>query len=97
MMKNVDVDIYVNQFISFFDKNPNDLLELIGDVLKESFYEKVREQCLKNVENGDEISLTQKQIIDIVVELKKGHSLEDDLSKIRSIVQNTKFGLIFLN
>jgi len=96
-MKNVDVDIYVNQFISFFDKNPNDLLELIGDVLKESFYEKVREQCLKNVENGDEISLTQKQIIDIVVELKKGHSLEDDLSKIRSIVQNTKFGLIFLN
>jgi hypothetical protein len=97
MMKNVDVEIYVNQLISFFDKNPNDLIDLIGDVLKESFYEKVREQCIKNSEIGDEISLTQKQIIDIVVELKRGHSLEDDLHKVKQVVQNTKFGLIFLN
>jgi hypothetical protein len=97
MMKNVDVDIYVNQLISFFDKNPNDLIDLIGDLLKESFYEKVREQCFKNIENGDEVSLTQKQIIDIVVELKRGHSLEDDFHKVKQVVQNTKFGLIFLN
>lgn len=96
-MKNVDVDIYLNQLISFFDKNPNDLIDLIGDVLKESFYEKVREQSLKNVENGDEVSLTQKQIIDIVVELKRGPSLEDDFNKVKQVVQNTKFGLIFLN
>jgi len=97
MMKNVDVDIYVNQLISFFDKNPNDLIELIGDLLKDSFYEKVREQCFKNIEDGDEVSLTQKQIINIVVELKRGHSLEDDLHKVKQVVQNTKFGLIFLN
>lgn len=96
-MKNVDVDIYVNQLISFFDKNPNDLIELIGDLLKDSFYEKVREQCFKNIEDGDEVSLTQKQIINIVVELKRGHSLEDDLHKVKQVVQNTKFGLIFLN
>ena len=97
MMKNVDVDIYLNQFIGFFDNNPNDLLELIGDILKESFYEKVKEQCFKNFENGDEVSLTQKQIIDIVVDLKRGHLLEDDLHKVSQVVQNTKFGLIFLN
>ena len=70
-MSNIDVDIYVNQLITFFDKNPNDLIDLIGDLLKESFYEKVREQCIKNSEVGDEVSLTQKQIINIVVELKK--------------------------
>ena len=96
-MNNVDIDIYVNQLITFFDKNPNDLIDLIGDLLKESFYEKVREQCVKNSEIGDEISLTQKQIIDIVVELKKVRSIDYDKTKLYSIVQETKFGSIFLN
>ena len=96
-MSNVDVDIYVNQLITFFDKNPNDLIDLIGDLLKESFYEKVREQCVKNSEIGDEVSLTQKQIIDIVVELKKVRSIDYDKTKLYSIVQETKFGSIFLN
>ena len=96
-MSNVDVDIYVNQLITFFDKNPNDLIDLIGDLLKESFYEKVREQCVKNSEIGDEVSLTQKQIIDIVVELKKVKSIDYDKTKLYSIVQETKFGSIFLN
>jgi hypothetical protein len=96
-MSNVDVDIYVNQLITFFDKNPNDLVDLIGDLLKESFYEKVREQCVKNSEIGDEVSLTQKQIIDIVVELKKVKLIEYDKTKLYSIVQETKFGSIFLN
>jgi hypothetical protein len=93
-MKNIDVDIYVSQLISFFNNNPNDLIDLIGDSLKDAFYEKIKEQCLKNVKDGDEVSLTQKQIIDIVVKLKKGKNIE---SKIHSIVQETKFGNIFLN
>ena len=93
-MKNVDVDIYVSQLISFFNNNPNDLIDLIGDSLKESFYEKIKEQCFKNVKDGDEVSLTNKQIIDIVVKLKQGKVIE---SKIHSIVQETKFGDIFLN
>jgi hypothetical protein len=93
-MKNVDVDIYVSQLISFFNNNPNDLIDLIGDSLKESFYEKIKEQCFKNIKDGDEVSLTQKQIIDIVVKLKKGEVIE---SKVHSIVQETKFGNIFLN
>ena len=93
-MKNIDVDIYVSQLISFFNNNPNDLIDLIGDSLKESFYEKIKEQCFKNIKDGDEVSLTQKQIIDIVVKLKKGEVIE---SKVHSIVQETKFGNIFLN
>ena len=62
-MKNVDVEIYINQFITFFNNNPNDLLQLIGDVLKDDFYDRVKQQSLDNIENGEDVSLTQKQII----------------------------------
>ena len=56
-MKNLDVDLYITQFRGFFDKNPNDLLSLIGDVLVEDFFKRVEEQCYKNLEKGDEVSL----------------------------------------
>lgn len=96
-MKNVDVEIYINQFITFFNNNPNDLLQLIGDVLKEDFYEKVKEQSYKNVENGEDVSLTQKQLISIVVELKQSQNQEIDEEKIESIFIQTPFGEISLN
>ena len=37
-MKNIDVEIYVSQLISFFENNPNDLMNLIGDSVKENFF-----------------------------------------------------------
>ena len=96
-MKNVDVEIYLNQLISFFEKNPNDLINLIGDSLKEEFYQKVRQQSLENIQNGDDVSLTQKQIIDIVVELKK-----DEINKGKSVIihevfEQNKAGVFCLN
>ncbi len=94
-MKNVDVEIYLNQFISFFDKNPNDLIDLIGDINKGIFYKKIEEQCYKNFENGDEVSLTQKQIIDIVISIKKVEQVDE--KKILGVFQKTKFGMISLN
>ena len=93
-MKNVDVDIYLNHFKTFFDKNPNDLTELLGDVMVEDFYKKVEEQCYKNHDNGDEITLSQKQLIDIVVKLKKG---DVKIALTNGVFQQTKFGLISLN
>ena len=33
-MKNVDAEIYLNQLIGFFEKNPNDLIDLIGKGLE---------------------------------------------------------------
>jgi len=91
---NIDVEIYIKTFINFFENNPNDLLDLIGNELKEVFYDKVKEQCYKNLENGDDIVLTQKQIIDIVVGLKKG-----DIKTLltHGVFQKTNFGLISLN
>mgnify|MGYP006270777333 CR=1 FL=1 len=96
-MKNIDVEIYINQFITFFNNNPNDLLQLIGDVLKEDFYEKVKEQSLENYNNGEDVSLTQKQIISIVVQLKQSQNQEVDIDAINSVFLKTPFGEISLN
>jgi hypothetical protein len=96
-MKNIDVEIYLNQFINFFEKNPNDLIELIGDSLKEEFFDKVEKQCYKNHENGDDISLTQKQIIDIVIDLKNETPKNVVEEKVIGVFQHTKFGMISLN
>jgi hypothetical protein len=96
-MKNVDVEIYINQFISFFNNNPNDLLQLIGDVLKDDFYDRVKQQSLDNIENGEDVSLTQKQIISIVVELKKSQNDEVDMDMIKSIIYHTQFAHFSLN
>ena len=96
-MKNVDVESYVNQLITFFDKNPNDLLNLIGDSLKDRFFEKVKVQCLKNAENGEEISLTQKQIIDIVVEMKSEEVAEGKRLIIHKVFEQNTAGVCCLN
>jgi|TARA_R110000796_G_scaffold7622_1_gene25936 hypothetical protein len=91
----VEVDMYVNQFKVFFDKNPDDLTELIGDILVSDFYNEVKTQSSLNYENGDEVSLTQKQIINIVIKLKSPNKEIED--KVYNIFQNTNFGKICLN
>ena len=48
-----------------------------------------------NYENGDEVSLTQKQIINIVIKLKSPNKEIED--KVYNIFQNTNFGKICLN
>lgn len=95
-MKNIDVDIYMTQIKGFFEKNPNSLVELIGNLNRDVFFNKVEEQCYKNVKDGDEISLTQKQLIDIVVSMNNP-TTENVKDKISGIFQVTKFGVISLN
>lgn len=96
-MKNIEVDIWLNQFISFFDKNPNELKQLIGDIDKELFFSKVKERCIKNLEEGDEVSLTQKQLIDILVSLNKTHNQEVNVKNLDKLFEKTKFGSFCLN
>jgi hypothetical protein len=105
-MSNVDVEIYVSQLINFFENNPNDLIDLIGDVQKDELYQKVRKKCEENVNKGDDIVLTKDQIIDIVIELKMPE-LENKLKpkkvkvdmiiEIDKLFKKTKYGLIGLN
>jgi hypothetical protein len=96
IMKNVDIEIYMNQFINFFENNPNDLIELIGDTLKETFYEKVRMRCIENYEKGSDISLTKDQMVLIVVEIK-GNGKQVEIIKLSKIIESTKYGDIYLN
>lgn len=97
MMKNIDVEIYINELKSFFEKNPNDLNILIGDSLKSRFFEKVKQRCLMNAENGDEISLTQKQIIDIVVEIKEEEVSQGKKLILYKVFEKNKVGIFCLN
>ena len=93
---NIDVEIYIKNFVNFFESNPNELMDLIGDTLKEVFYDKVKEQCYKNLDNGEEITLTQKQMIEIVVDIKR---VKPDINILltNGVFQKTKYGLISLN
>lgn len=98
-MKNIDCEVYVSQLITFFDKNPNDLMLLIGDLQKEDFYKKLKEQCYKNAEESDDHVITKQQMIDIIVELKIPQ-LSKELNPenvIEGVVQKTKWGEIILN
>jgi hypothetical protein len=96
-MKNVDIEIYLNQVITFFEKNPNDLMDLIGELQKDEFYLKLRQQCEKNVEEGKDITLTKEQMINIIVVLKIPDIVDKQEVVVNNIVQKTKFGEIFLN
>ena len=96
-MNILDVEIYIKQFIDFFEKNPNDLIELIGESLKEEFYSEAKEQCTKNYHNGDDVTLTHQQIIDIVVKIKKVDKKPDTEVVLNGLFENTKFGKISLN
>jgi len=70
-MSNVDIDIYISQIISFFEKNPNELFILIGDLDKDFFFKKIKEVAQENHDKGEDINLTRSQMIDIVVKMHK--------------------------
>ena len=90
---NVDVEIYMNNIIKFFKQNPKDLLNLVPQDKEEEFYIKIRKIASQNLEQGKEVGLTQKQLIEVCKELNtKTKSFEIPASFIV-----TEFGLICLN
>lgn len=95
-MGNVDVEIYMNNFIRFFEKNPEDLKSLIGNTDKQIFFEKVKTQIEKNLEIGDGLELTQKQILEICVDINQKQSKVLETKVFENFI-NTKYGKIFLN
>jgi hypothetical protein len=96
-MKNVDAEIYLNQLIGFFEKNPNDLIDLIGVLKKNTFYERVKEKVYENLDNGLELILTQQQLIDIVVGMYDETNKKVNPIEIKTPVIKTNYGIIFLN
>jgi hypothetical protein len=93
-MNKIDVEIYIKKLVDFFENNPNDLMNLIGESNKELFYNKIKEVVWKNFESGPEIELTQNQIIDIVSQISGTKVVESDA--VGSFLL-TKYGLISMN
>ena len=93
----VDVEIYVSQFKTFFQENPEDLANLIGKADPDQFFLRVYHQALQNLEEGNDIELTQKQLINIIVELNnKDIKVQDDL-EFKVPIMKTQFGDFILN
>jgi len=92
---NVDLEIYLNNFIKFFKTNPKDLLNLVPKEMEQDFYKKIRERASLNLEEGLNVVLTQKQIIEICVELNRKNKSEEILDE--RVFKSTPFGVICLN
>ena len=95
-MSKVDVNIYINNLRRFFEKNPKDLVNLIGKLDKDIFYEKVSEAAEKNLSNGKDIELTQQQFLDILLTLH-GKTTKKELSNSSYLFVKTKFSNFCLN
>ena len=90
----VDVEIYVSNLIKFFKNNPNDLITLIPEEKKDDFFSKIKEVVIENYDNGRELELTKSQLIDICVDINRKFQ---QAKAENNIVQETKFGKIYLN
>lgn len=91
----VDVQIYVSNFKRFFLENPTELAGLIGQANQDDFFNEVERVAFKNYEKGEDVELTQKQIIGIV--LKLNHMQPKDNEKVLEPIFQTSWGDIFLN
>jgi hypothetical protein len=93
----VDVEIYVSQFKTFFKENPDDFVNLIGQADPDKFFLRVYQQAMENLKKGEDIELTQKQLIKIIVELNnKNVEIEKEL-ELKVPVMRTQFGDFYLN
>lgn len=98
-MTNVDVEIYISQLKTFFTENKEQLYKLIGNADSEEFFDEVKKVSLKNHESGDDVQLTQKQLIDVILKVTKNETKTQKKKNIDVIVPYvmTKFGKIYLN
>ena len=93
-MKNLDIDIYMSNFKGFFDKNPEQLKLLIGDINPDKFFNGVRE--LVEVNSKDEekpIEPTKNQLIDLILTL---NGVGTNVEKVLPYI-NHHMGLICMN
>ena len=96
-MDNVDVQIYLSQIKTFFNENPEQLTKLIGKARPEDFFNEVRRVASENIEKGEDVQLTNNQMIQVVVDLNKD---KKDIVKTTEVVVpyiQHKFGKIYLN
>jgi hypothetical protein len=92
---NLEVGLYMNNVIKFFNENPNDLIKFVTEDKKDEFFQKIKEKALENVEKGEEVVLTQQQFIDICVVMNEQQVKE--FQYFKKIMVNTPYGQICWN
>lgn len=92
---NIDVEIYLSQLKTFFEKNPGELDSLVHPTQQDEFFDMVKEIAYQNHDDGEEIPLTRTQYIKICKELFEKLPKVDN--KEPEIFIPTKFGGFFLN
>jgi hypothetical protein len=86
----------MNNIIKFFRENPMDLISLVPKDKEKHFYTKIKEIVIENYEKGEDVSLTQSQLIDVCSEINQpDKQVVEEISK--NFIQKTKFGYLFLN
>jgi|AACY02.1.fsa_nt_gi succinate dehydrogenase/fumarate reductase flavoprotein subunit len=95
-MSNVDIEIYMANLVKFFDNNPEQLKILIGDIDGDVFFEKVRNVCELNDKDEKELAPTRKQMIEIILEIKKGPD-KKNIEKNVTLFMDHHMGKISLN
>ena len=75
-MKNLELEIYLNKLKSFFEKNPNQLKELIGDVDPTIFYNHVRIVVEDNINTQNTLELTRSQMLEIILKINTKSSVK---------------------
>ena len=92
---NVDIEIYLNNIQKFFKNNPKDLLNLVPQSKEKDFYKKIKEVAELNYKEGRNIVLTQKQLVDVCVEIND-KKIKPDYFDARVFV-DSPIGKICLN
>ena len=93
-MGNLDVEIYMSNFKTFFDKNPEQLSQLIGVADPDMFFNGVKKIVEFNSEDDEKpLEPTRKQLIDLIVKLNGDKNVVD---KIIPYMQH-HMGLICMN
>jgi hypothetical protein len=90
----VDVEIYMSNFKGFFEKNPEQLKQLIGKIDSEKFFNGVRSIVEENSkEDGKPLEPTRNQLIKLILDL---NGETKNVEKVLPYMQH-HMGLICLN
>ncbi len=95
-MGNVEIEIYMSNFIGFFKKNPDQLQILIGKLDSEVFYSEIRNLATENLEAEKEVAPTRQQMIDLLVSLNSERKKEE-IKKVVTPFMNHHMGQISMN
>lgn len=93
-MSNLDVEIYMTNFKKYFENNPDQLTQLIGNIKKEKFFDGVRKIVEENSTQEDKaLEPTRKQLIGLLLDL---NGVTTNIEKVLPFMEH-HMGLICLN